>query len=1208
MLKKTLILIGWLLGCLCLATGCWMIGLWWQWPLWKSALLLVAVIIGLFLVRGLFRRCRAWRLRRQLSRPVKGDTPGTRRLDSDWRAGLQALKQSRLSRFGSPLYVLPWYLALGVDETETASLLQQAVTTAPIHGKGDDPPLLRWWLLPHCVVLTPSDALNPQHTPRDVAQVYWRRLLFWMMHTRRREPLNGLIVPVDVTWLMDSEDASLRDTGLRLREKLDELTRLYNARIPVHFVLTGAERLPGFTLWASSLGQTLNQQAMGYLDTSSHLTVGQFISDAFNSIVHRMFDLRILNGITDCPDALVFGLPERITPLADRLGIMLHPAFQATPYTETPLLRSLSFTARPHSADSTQPAWFSTGIFNQLLPAQRHTWQPLERWRHWRRLLRHAAVVTWLLVSSGVGALLLYSGHAADQQLQAIHPASTGAPRDFSGTISADLYALQTLRESIHHLQDPAHPAWQWLPFRRRVEQARQALTNAYTQEFHREIVVENLDPLLLTSLPRTANHNNDRLLAAWVQMLVRRINLINAALQGSDVYAEPAPGSEIPLLLSQTKGAPPSLVDGVMLGSMYQDYLAWQPDRQILVSERQALEHALMSLNLGNRPLDWLNHWVDLQGNIAPVRLSDFWDISPQPDQPYVPAAFTLEGERAIAGFVNEIQDATNNSARWQARRDELRSRHQRAGLAAWHTFAAAFTLAPEALRDNAVRRTALSSLFSPADPYARLLHLLADTGRSISASARPAWIRLAIQLDGLMTLAQHQPSASAGMAATLRQHVDVVQQFGGRLLRHMPADDTLDTGFSDLKTDQKSATLLTNYRSGILDTITPLLQGQGNALKAASDIWSFGHDPNVKSPPLIDASKALQTLRQGTPSAQDPQSNVIWQLLAGPMNFTLDYAGRSVACTLQQTWENTVLSVDQGLHNAELANSLLFGTRGHMTHFLAGSIKHFIDQTDQRYHPRRALGHVVPLNGQFYAFANMAQLQHITLASDAVQTTRNQQQRHALTQQQTDIDNTLTALQATTANVTLSIIPTQTNPQAHQLPDSVTLSLQCANGRLTLENLNFPNKQVFPWSRAHCGDTTLTIRYASFTLTRQWSGATGFIAFLREFSSGQRRYTPADFSDQAAALQQAGVRWITVGYLQQGQTDLLAAFARADELAAQSERLQKALTTLQTGPEASSTTTTAANVPTHITTRCSDNRLAPRVDAGATGREMPH
>ena len=1191
MLKKSLILFAWLIGFIILAACCWAVGLWRRWPLWQSAALFAAIVAALLSLRWLHRRWRAWRLRRQLSRPVGNDTFSTKRLDMDWRAGLNALKSSRLSRFGSPLYVLPWYLALGSSPSDATRLLQHAAGTEPVHGRGEDPAVLHWWLLRHAVVLSPSDALDKQTAPSPVASAYWRRLLYFMMHTRRREPLNGLVLIFDTEWLMQSDEAQLRGKGQDLRKQLDELTRIYNARIPVYVVLAGAENLPGFAAWAQSLGNELNRQAMGYLNKTPHATVGQFISDGFNSIVHRMFDLRILSGIEDAPDEAAFGLPERMVPLADRLGIVLRPAFQATPYAETPLLRGLYVTGQPSRADASQPAWFSEGLFEHALPAQRHAWQPLERWRHWRRLMRHAAVLCWLLTCLGIGALLLYASRITQQHLQALNHPSLDATRDFSGPVSSDLYALQSLREAIHSLETPTHWSHRWLPFHHRVEAVRQALINTYTQDFHREIVVANLDPLLSSSLPLAENTKNDQLLAAWVQMLVRRINLIDTALQGQDVYAQPAPGSEIPMLFSQAKGPRPSLVDGVILGNMYQDYLTWQPNRQMLVSERQALAQALINLNLGNRPLTWINAWVDLQGDIPPVRLTDFWNIPSHPDQPYVPAAFTPAGEQAVAGFVKELERATNNNALWQQRQEELRAQHLQTGLNTWYEFSDAFAAVPRQLADGTLRRAVLSSLFTSNDPYGRLLHLLAQVGDSIPEASRPHWLRQAIQLDGLWRLVQSHHSPQAGMAAKLQQRVNVVQQFGGNLLQRLPHGEALTSDLSELHTDQQAVDLLQAYRKGILSTTALLQQGQGAALKAASDIWSFGRDPSITSVALIDASNALARLRKHVAQADDARSNVVWRLLSGPMDFTLDYAGRSAACSLQQTWDSNVLSVAHDVQSSALADDLLFGDRGQVPAFLNGQIKHFIERIGNRYQGSQALGQTIPLNGQFYAFASMTQLRQVTLAGDALKSKQDQSQTQALTQQQSDLDQQIAKLQATTANVTLTTMPTQTNSDAHRLPESVTLSLQCANGRLTLENLNFPNQTVFPWSLSQCGDTILTIQYADFALTRQWSGARGFIEFLREFSSGKRKYTPADFNAQAVKLQHAGVRWITIGYTQRGQTALLSAFADADKLVAKSDAVRNQLAQLQHGATTATHATPGPSpqaVPSRIITTC--------------------
>lgn len=1172
MFKKLLVLIAWLLGLLLLALGCWLAGLYFQWPLWQSAALFAGVLVAGALLAWLRRRWLAWRLRRKLAQPVNGAAFDTRRLDADWRAGLRALKQSRLSRFGSPLYVLPWYLVLGPQEAGKSELLRRAAGASPVQAQGDDPPVLQWWLLRRCVVLDPAAAMGEEHLAP--ASGNWRRLLHWMMRTRRREPLNGLILAFSAQWLMQSDETQRSETGRGLRTRLDELARVYDARIPVYIVLTDCQTLPGFAPWAAGLGPDVNGQAMGFLNASPGAGVGEFIGDAFNSIVHRMFDLRVLQGTRERPDDEAFALPERMAPLALRLGNVLRPAFQATPYAETPLLRGLYLTGQPGGADRTAPAWFGPGLFEQVLPGQRHAWQPLERWRHWRRLLRHAVAVAWLLACVGVGVFLVHSSRVAQQELHAANLPGLDQKLDASGSVSSNLHALQAVRGAVHSLRQ--RPRWEqrWLPFQRRVNHVQDMLANSYVHNFHQAVIVGHLDPLLSTSLPQLDAKQDDKLLAAWVQTLVRRINLLDAALNGKDVYALPAPGGEMTLLFASAKNPPPNPIDGALLGEMYQDYLTWQPHREVLLSEQRALQQVLASLNLTERSRGWLYAWVDLQGNLRPVRLTDFWDIAAQPGRPYVPAALTPAGEQAVSSFAAELGRASGNSELWAERSKEFRQNYLQAGLDAWYAFADAFASAPNQLADGTARREVMSTLFTANGPYRRLLGLLAQVGQLWPAQSRPDWMQQAIQINELQALAAEQSQQRPGAAAGVKQRLQVVQQFGSSMIQELPArGGSISDGLAELHMDKDALSLLAAYRKDVLATIVPLQQGDGNAMKAAIDIWSFGHDPNVKSPPLIDAGTALDKLRKLAGGKAGPRTSVVWKLLSGPLDFTLDYAGRNVACRLQQSWENSVLSVIQGVDDADLANDMLFGDRGQVKAFMGGDVKNFIEQNGNHYQGRGALGHVVPFNGQFYAFASLSQLRQVTLASQQMQSKRSQDEAQALGKQQQDLDAQIAKLEATTANVTLSTVPPQTNPGARALPESITLSLQCASGRITLENLNFPNKAVFPWAMANCGDTALSIRYAGFELNRQWSGARGFIDFLKEFSSGQRRYTPADFPDQAASMQQAGVQWIAVTYQQQGQAPLVAAFADADKLAAQAGEVKARLEKLQPGTAPGST-----------------------------------
>src|SRR5690606_31201594 len=142
----------------------------------------------------------------------------------------------------------------------------------------------------------------------------------------------------------------------------------------------------------------------------------------------------------------------------------------------TPLLRGLFFTAHDARAQQHNADWFSGGLFDEVLPAQRSAWQPLERWRHWRRLLRHVAVTGWLLACVGVGAFLLYSANMAKEQLAKASHRQFSDKVDFSGGLRSDLHALHDVRHAIRTLDERPHWARRWLPFQNQVTAGQQTL------------------------------------------------------------------------------------------------------------------------------------------------------------------------------------------------------------------------------------------------------------------------------------------------------------------------------------------------------------------------------------------------------------------------------------------------------------------------------------------------------------------------------------------------------------------------------------------------------------------------------------------------------------------------------------------------------------------------------------------------------------
>lgn len=1163
MLKKIFTLVLWLVLLLALAAGCWLVTLYRAWPLWAAPLLFLGVLLAGWLLVVARRHWIAWRLRRKLARGMHQPArePGFAELDAQWKGGVQRLSQSRLARHGSPMYALPWVMVLDAadpaGQRRAPLLAATRLDTQPTADRGQDPTLLSWMYLRHSVVLEPAASVVADASGR------WRRLLHWLMRTRRREPLNGVAMTVDARWLLQASDADLADAGQRLRARLDDLVRIFDARMPVWLVVTGAQGIPGFVSWGQSLDDSLREQPFGFTDsdeTQGRAGASGFLPAAFAALAQRLFELRLAQGRHTQPDADAFELPQRIAELQPRLARLLTPAFDATPYAETPLLRGLYLVAEAPGEGVATP-WFTQGLFDLTLPAQRYAWQPLEHWRHWRRLLRHAAAVGWLALCGAVALVLLYAWRDTRDDLAVI---AARPPQNLQSTdsLEANVQALNRWRSTTVGLADD-DPAWhRWLPFNHHLADVDARYKQRFVQGFGRDVMTGYLDPLTARSLSTVSRAGTDRQVAAWAQFLVRRINLLLAAQRGDDLFVLPRPGRDLAQLYAGSTNRPVSDETAELIGQLYTYYLAWQTDPVQRQAELDALRANLLQLGLSSRAPGWLLAWAELQPALRPVTLQDYWNIPPDPAAPQVPAGLTADGARAVLAFLGEIASATGNHSVWDQKQREFEARYAQAAQDAWYRFAGAFVDARQRLPDATAWRSVLSSLFTTEDPHLRLLHAMAEAFEDLPAESRPAWVARTVGLSQVVS------AAGAGPALGLLDKARVTSAVGGAELRALQGATAVPQGIANVRGSLDTAQAFDRYRSSITTAVGTILQGPGNAQQVAADTWAFGHDPNVKTTDLWTAQQQFTLMRQQMP-VRDAREDVAWSLLRGPLAFSVDFAGRSAACQLQQDWEANVLSAVQGVSDPSVANTLLYGERGQVPAFLAGPVKNFLDRDTTRYRARMALGDTLPLNGQFYAFVSNIQLQQVQQASASHQEQEATQARavrvQTLQQQIAALQKEQAALPALAGAVTIESVPPRVTPGARALPERTTLTLQCANGPVVLENYNFPSSRVFNWAAAACGDTTVRVEFPGFAVNHIYPGTRGFVDFLRDYASGLRRYTPADFPAQRDALQSAGIDGIDVGWTLSGQSSILSNVAALDRVTAQLARLQAEVDALQ-------------------------------------------
>lgn len=1100
----------------------------WSW--WAALGLWLGILLVAVIVRAGLRRWVTWRLKRRLASTMTAD--GSRAdhsaFDRQWQAGLAVLRQSKYVGQTVSARRLPWILSLDLHDIPSQAFAGLAVKSIP--GQPDahaGAPTIGWYFLRNSVMLHAGRDLALQNA--DQPNSSWHRLLYSLNRLRRHEPLNGVALRVDTATLLQSSELSLAELGRTIRVRLDELTRVMDARMPVWLILTGGQNLPGLQDWASALEDDRRHAVFGATLPPAEMDgqISDRIRALFASLETRLFDLRIAQGMHGALKPEIFEFSLQVRNLHDPVERLFSPAFDASPYAPAPLLQGVYLTAQGNEDQQWVPL-FSQALYDSVLPGQRDAWIPLEHWRHSRRLVRRTAVGTWLLVCGVCAAGLVYSWRQVQGEINTLESRPL-QELSFDGNLERDLQALHVWRDATAQLIAADGGLRSKLPLMSHLSSLHARYRNQFAKVYRQEILAHALDPLLTTVLPEAGQRGGDVELAAWAQYLVRRINLIQARLDRKPLDGMPLPGSELREILVAAGRPAPSAQAAVLTGQLYRDYLNWQSEEALLRSEQDSLRAALLQLGLDTRAPTWLLAWADLQQDLQPVTLSDFWMIPEDPHAPHIPAGLTPAGAQAIQRFVGEIANAAQDGAVWRSRDAEVARRFRQASADAWYRFADYLPDARRQLPNETAWRNQIANTMTRQDPHLAVMRQIAQLFSNLPAAERPHWASHIIELDRLLLAAQ----ATETNRGSLLDRAKIAGTLGGEQLRNLANGASLNQSANELSRGMDAAADMQAYQQHLQQASNLSLQGPTGAMKLATDTWAYGHDPAIQEGPLHKAERALQALRERI-GTDDIGDSVVWDLLRGPLQLTHDYAGRSAACQLQSRWDANVRNAVHGVDNAAIVDDLLYGEHGQVPAFLQDDVRHFVERDVKGYSPREALGMTIPLNSQFYNFSNSARQNQVRRMQSARDQTLDQKvqqvQEQALQEQITALEKQQSELRAQEARVRITGGPSQVNPGAKLLPQQILLTMQCTSGTTRLENYNFPVTKTFAWSAQNCAETTVEVRFQNLVLRKVFPGQYGFPDFLAAFPDGERTFTPDDFPEQAALMRSQGLDRLTV------------------------------------------------------------------------------
>ncbi len=375
-------------------------------PTWL-ALAITGVVVLALVGLVVYRRIRARRAARALEKAIAQqaqeqvlatkpeDRAEVQEMQRRMLEGIKALKGSRLGEGGNALYSLPWYAIVGPPGAGKTTALRHSGLSFPyldpdgaaVRGVGGTRNC-DWWFTNDAILLDTAGRYTTQADDRDE----WLVFLDTLKSYRAHKPLNGVLVAVSVSELIDASDEDIQQMGARIRDRIDEMQERLKMVMPVYVLFTKIDLVAGFVEFFGELKRSERGQIWGAtLPLSSDKSnPGSVFDGEFDTLVEQLHKRTILRiGVGRGGRAereKVYQFPLEFAAIKRNLSEFMAAAFRpsAPPANKkqrvipTPVLRGFYFTSGTQEGKPLDRVVGAMGRAFGLRPVEREEQKPAE--------------------------------------------------------------------------------------------------------------------------------------------------------------------------------------------------------------------------------------------------------------------------------------------------------------------------------------------------------------------------------------------------------------------------------------------------------------------------------------------------------------------------------------------------------------------------------------------------------------------------------------------------------------------------------------------------------------------------------------------------------------------------------------------------------------------------------------------------------------
>ena len=289
-------------------------------------------------------------------------------LNQRFNEALQRLRSRRGGAWlggGQFLYELPWYVFIGAPGSGKTTALMNAglqfLLTDAAGGKASVQGVggtrnCEWWFTQDAVLIDTAGRYTTQESDKDVDASAWDNFLALLKRTRPRQPINGVLLTVNIQDLLQQGTAERQEHASKLRARLAELHSKLGVRAPVYVLVTKADLIGGFNESFEPLDKGGRDQVWGFTfaaDTPGSSPTGEDPLAAFAPLYQQLQKRlveQLLDRLQSERDVLrrsaIFAFPQEFAALQAVLGDFLRGVFSGGGTLETmPRLRGVYFTS-----------------------------------------------------------------------------------------------------------------------------------------------------------------------------------------------------------------------------------------------------------------------------------------------------------------------------------------------------------------------------------------------------------------------------------------------------------------------------------------------------------------------------------------------------------------------------------------------------------------------------------------------------------------------------------------------------------------------------------------------------------------------------------------------------------------------------------------------------------------------------------------------